>query len=60
MLYKLLESERVCSGICKNGIPLKKSIFLVLLQLKNGIWKISELHLYLRIINANRVQRVLF
>ena len=32
----------------------------VLLQLKNGIWKISELHLYLRIINANRVQRVLF
>lgn len=44
----------------KNGIPLKKSMFLVLLQLKNGIWKISELHLYLRIINANRVQRVLF
>ena len=28
--------------------------------IENGIWKILELHLYLRIINANRVQKVLF
>lgn len=65
---ELTTGKDVTKG-CKMSIALvkleewyssEKSIFLVLLQLKNGIWKISELHLYLRIINANRVQRVLF
>lgn len=53
---------RILIGLVKleEWYSSEKSMFLVLLQLKNGIWKILELHLYLRIINANRVQKVLF